>query len=31
MVIDSSAALAILLGETEDGTFADAIDADPPA
>ncbi|MGH6900074.1 MAG: type II toxin-antitoxin system VapC family toxin [Geminicoccaceae bacterium] len=29
MVIDSSAALAILLGEADDETFADAIDADP--
>lgn len=29
MVIDSSAALAILLGEAEDEAFADAIDADP--
>ena len=29
MVIDSSAALAILLGEVDDETFADAIEADP--
>jgi ribonuclease VapC len=29
MVIDSSAALAILLGEVEDDLFAGAIDADP--
>jgi ribonuclease VapC len=29
MVIDSSAALAILLGEADDETFAEAIDADP--
>ena len=29
MVIDSSAALAILLGEADDESFADAIDADP--
>jgi ribonuclease VapC len=29
MVIDSSAALAILLGEADDDTFAEAIDADP--
>lgn len=29
MVIDSSAALAILLGEIEDAAFAAAIDADP--
>jgi len=29
MVIDSSAALAILLGEMEDAVFAAAIDADP--
>ncbi|HLT02953.1 MAG TPA: type II toxin-antitoxin system VapC family toxin [Geminicoccaceae bacterium] len=29
MVIDTSAALAILFGEAEDEAFADAIDADP--
>jgi ribonuclease VapC len=29
MVIDSSAALAILLGEADEETFAEAIDADP--
>jgi ribonuclease VapC len=29
MVIDSSAALAILLGEADSETFADAIDGDP--
>jgi len=29
MVIDASAALAILLGEVEDETFAEAIEADP--